>query len=84
MSSGDDWGPHETRLYTGAAVIVALILLGAALILLYLFWKLMVVPNIPVIATLVKYAVIIVLSVYLTGYLVTDLPDDVREWMSND
>lgn len=71
---------HGTRFGAGLRVITALAILAATAIFAKLAWDAVIGPNMGIILTGLFVIVAFTTVTYLIGYLVTDLPDDIREW----
>jgi len=72
-------GPHEKRLKEGLAGMIVLGLAGIVLYACKLVVERMVLPNIEFVQFVGIRIAALFICAYVLGYIVTDLPDDIRE-----
>lgn len=73
---------HSERFSNGITAVFTLCVLALALGLVYAVWKYLIKPNMGLIAVTTLAICGLVVGIYVIGYVVTDLPQDIKEWWS--
>lgn len=71
---------HGERLQKGFHVAVGLGVIATIVIFLWVSWVKVIEPHLGAITTGLIGLIGLLLVIYLLGYMVTDLPDDIRRW----